>query len=82
MAGVVGCAKLPCEVLRLDTGVMGDFAHAVEFSGSIPRAQNRAGRRRARRDFRTRFCTPYDPRHVGFGSRLCIYARVSVWALS
>ena len=42
----LGCAKSQCEVLRLDTGLMGDFAHAVEFSGIIPRAQNRAGRRR------------------------------------
>jgi hypothetical protein len=60
-AGVVGCAKSPCEPLRLGTGVRGDFAHVVEFSGSLPRAQNRAGPRRARRDFRTRFCTPYAP---------------------
>jgi hypothetical protein len=42
-------------------GSEGDFAHAVEFSGSIPRAQNRADRRRMRREFRARFCTPYDP---------------------
>ena len=67
MAGIVGCAKSQCEVLRLDTGLMGDFAHAVEFSGRIRRAQNRASRRRVRRDFRTRFCTPYDLRHVGSG---------------
>jgi len=31
-AGVVGCAKSPCEALRLDTGVRGDFAHAVGLS--------------------------------------------------
>jgi hypothetical protein len=49
-------------VLRLGTGVRGDFAHAVEISASMPRAQNRVGGHGVRRDFRARFCTPYDPR--------------------
>jgi hypothetical protein len=58
-AGVVGCAKSPCEALRLGTSVRGDFAHAVEFSESI-RVRKIAPALVARGE-RTRFCTPYDP---------------------
>ena len=69
-SGIVGCAKSPCEVLRLDTDVMGDFAHAVEFSGSLPRAQNRAGYIVGCGDIFARdFAHPTIPRLVALGHK-------------
>jgi hypothetical protein len=62
-------------------GVMGDFAHAVEFSGIMPRAQNRAGRRRiaatamifvpCRNGISHNEAEPAAPEHCAAGLKCC-----------